>query len=378
MKKILSIVLVILMTASLMAIFATAATPTYKSYADAQDGDVLYEVDFGATDPAFAFMDGHAKGVWYKTGAVVSGDGKSVTFQHTTENLKYTDPTEAANQTKGRAKFWTQLTEYPVAGKSFTIEFTLESAAPVGIYLDCGAGFVINPAENTTSIGEYSNATRIAGKEVYAGTFEAKQSYAIELCVTDTLAANRSNYNTYFPTLYKLYVKDEATNSYRLVRELDLAKANWFEWEPNPGKPLSEGWECLYVNAVRFDDNYTRDDIGNPIKSTLSNMVIRKGVDLLEISEVVPPADTEPETPEDTGTTPEDTGATETEPKETQNVPNPDDFAPPKPVTNAPETDAQTEPAEGGCASSIAMAGIAVVTVTATGIAVVSSKKKED
>lgn len=66
MKKILSIVLVILMTASLMAIFATAATPTYKSYADAQDGDVLYEVDFGATDSAFAFMDGHAKGLWYK------------------------------------------------------------------------------------------------------------------------------------------------------------------------------------------------------------------------------------------------------------------------------------------------------------------------
>jgi len=57
----------------------------------------------------------------------------------------------------------------------------------------------------------------------------------------------------------------------------------------------------------------------------------------------------------------------------------PETFAPPTVVTDAPETNAQTDaPAEGGCGGSIGFAGIALVTVCAAGVVLKSAKKKED
>lgn len=378
MKKILCLALALVMIMSAMVIVASAEVGDFNLYELAEDGDVLYHVDFNSTDSARKFVDGHAKGYWYKTGAEVSADGNSVTFGHTTENLKYTDATEAAEKTEGRAKFWTQLTELPVKGTSLTIEFTLNSEAPVGIYLDCGAGFVINPAENTTSIGEYSNYKMIGDKQIYEGTGAAEQSYLIELSFGTELEENLGGLMVYLPTVYKLYVKEEA-GTYRLIREVDESDAYWFEWEPNPGKPLDEGWECLYVGLARFEDDYMVDEVGYPVMSTVSDFVIRKGIDLVEKSEPIPPVENEGENNENEGENNENEGENNENNQNNQNVPNPDDFAPPTAVTEAPETDAQTEaPAEGGCGGSIGFAGVALVTVCATGFAVKRAKKKED
>ena len=259
MKKILALALAVLMVMPAMAMAASADVAVYTEYADADVGELLYAVDFDSTADGFAFEDGRTTS-WRKTGAQVSDDGSSVTF-----GVTDITPDSTSNLPKG-ARYWTQLTEYPVAGKSFTIEFTIDSEAPVGIILDCGAGFIINPKKNQTSIGSYGDVGGIGLNETYDGTGESRQTYAIELCCADTLAKNRDNLDTYFPTVYKLYVKDEATGTYKFIREVSEDKANWFEWEPG-------GWECLYVGVER----YSSSDYDSKT-STVSDFNIYKGI----------------------------------------------------------------------------------------------------
>ena len=192
----------------------------YTAYADANVGDLLYAVNFNVTDDGFAFADGAPNnGNWSRTGAEVSEDGSAVTIYSTTSN------------SSKRAKYWTQLTEYPVAGSSFTVEFTLESSVFVGILLDCGAGFVINPSTNTTKIAQYEHTEKLGSAQTYAGTGATKQTYAIELSNEPETKPNVDNYNTYYPIVYKLYVKNEATGTYEFIRETPADKASSFEWE---------------------------------------------------------------------------------------------------------------------------------------------------
>ena len=75
MKKIICLALITIMTLSLVI----SVGASVADYTDAEDGDVLYEVDFGATG-AYKFIDGRGDG-WNLIDPQVSADGKSVTVQ---------------------------------------------------------------------------------------------------------------------------------------------------------------------------------------------------------------------------------------------------------------------------------------------------------
>ncbi len=235
----------------------------HLSYENAEDGDLLYSVSFNASESGFRFSDGTAtdsNGNWSKTNAVTSADGKSVTIKSTTSN--------SGSGTK--AKYWTKFTEYTVGGNSYTMVFTLDSTVPVGIILDCGAGFVINPSTNTTWIGRYAQKNGVAGEKTYDGTANSKQTYAIELSNAATTEKNHGNLDAYYPTVYKLYVQDDIAGTWTLVREVLPEQAHWFEWE------AEGGYDSLYMGFARYDGNSTTE-------STVSNVKLYKGNDLLDM-----------------------------------------------------------------------------------------------
>ena len=221
------------------------------------DGNVLYAVDFNSTESGFSFSDGDKN--WSKTDAVVSEDGRSVTIKSTNSNNR--------KENELMAKYWTKMPSITVAGKSYTVEFTLDSTVPVGVLLDCGSGFVINPSTNTVSIGRYHVETEIAGNKTYDGSSASKQTYAIELSNASTTAKNYNNYDAYYPIVYRLYVKNEAAGTWSLIREISSEHAKEFEWETG-------GWEMLYMSFARYDGV-------SDTTSTISNVTIKNGIGLL-------------------------------------------------------------------------------------------------
>ena len=372
MKKILSMALAIIMAASLMVVAASAATGDFKEYDSAQNGELLYEVDFRGTTGIYNPIDG--RGDWNAVNAQVSADGTSV-------SVKYTDVKADGSGPAGkpRARFCSTIMEkFSVKGAAYTVQFTIDANTHVGVHLDGNTGFVINPSDNSTYVGKTHKLKDIAGKELYDGTGASKQTYAIEIACNNEITTNKEGSPVYSPNVYRLYVLDETNNTWRLVRELDETGFSYFEFEyyDNADPKKIEDYAFFYLSINCYSEADQVDEIGNPTGATVSDVKIYKGIDFITKGE---PAVIAP--PVDDGTT--DDGSTDTTPSDTnppQNIPNPEDFAPPTVVTDAPAaTDEQTEPAaEGGCASSIALAGISAVTVAAVGVALVSRKKKED
>ena len=222
----------------------------------------VYTVNFNG-DSTYNPIDGRDK--WYKTNATPSDSGNSVTVEYTTEARTGVTVTEE------RARFCsTAMTAFPVNGKSYTVEFTIDSKADVGFMLDGNTGFVINPSLNRTSIGQTAWRSALADYEVYDGTGESKQTYAIELECASTTSKNYGGNDAYFPTVYKLYVQQE-NGTWKLIRELPYSKAEKFEWE--------DGYAYFYLSINRYGaDENNVDSEGNPVKSTVSDVKIYEGI----------------------------------------------------------------------------------------------------
>ena len=326
-------------------------------YRFAKDGDLLYQLDFNGT--AGTFVPGDANGAgWNYSNFAPSADGKSATFNFTTSN--------EAGENKSRARFSGKFENYTLAGNSYTVEFTLNSTAPVGIALDGGGGFVIQPTTNSTWIGRYGSWAKIGKLEIYEGSFEQIQTYAIEISFPTTTATNYNNIEAYNPTVYRLFVKN-AEGTWDLVREVPVDATIQFDFEAAYG--------YLDFAAIRYNDNFKTDADGNPTTSTVSDVKLYKGIDFIPKSVAETPEDTEPE-----DTEPTDTQPTDTQPTDTQPTTPPETFAPPKPVTDAPtETSGDTGAAEeSGCASLISGAGIVAAVTGVAALAFASKKRKED
>ena len=364
-KKILCVALVIMMAIPVVAINTGAADATYKSYADAQNGDLLYNVNFNGTAGLFAPADGVGK--WNKTGATVSPDGSALTFGFTKE---WTEEPDDGDGTWGRARFSVSLKNYTTVGTSYTIQFTLDSAAPVGVVLDGGGGFVINPAANTVSVGRYGSWSKIAKAQTYAGPASNKQTYAIELAFPSTTMTNYNNIESYCPEVYRLYVLDETTSKWQLIREIDVSLSIQFDWEA--------AYSYLDFAVIRYSDKYQINADGDYILSTLSDVSLYKGIGILNVEEVTPPADNSgnDDNTGNTGNT-DNTGNTTTD-DQTEKKPV-ETYAPPKSVTEAAtEADTEDTAEKNGCGSSLAFAGLAVVGACTAVVAVKRRKNKED
>ena len=131
-KKLLCLVLVLAMAIPFTVFPASAAT----AYADANDGDLLYTVNFKGDS---VYKAGHAwAGMTTKT---VSEDGSSITLKPNKNNAG-----EAA-------AFGNELntTNYPAKGNAYTMVFTVTASdanQEIGLYPDWSSGFVVVPGKN--------------------------------------------------------------------------------------------------------------------------------------------------------------------------------------------------------------------------------------
>ena len=357
-KKILALALVLIMTLPLVAVAVSATAPTYKSYAEATDGELLYEVNFNGTAGFFEPTDGRGAG-WNDSAAQVSADGKSVT-------IKYTDDNTDGEESKGRSRFTGELNSYSIIGTSYTITFTVDTIARVGIALDGGAAVVLEPTANTTSFGRYGNWTNIAGKEQYTGTGNSAQTYAIEISFPTVTNKNYNEIDSYSPVVYKLYVLDETTNEWVLIRTVAEAQAIGFDFEA--------GYPYLDIAIIRYHDKIADGD-GNPATATVSNMTIYKGIDILAKKEEAPV------TPDNNGGN-ENAGNENTENESTGDTTTtepPKSYAPPKAVTEA-ATEAQTEVVfeATGCGATLAGTGLVLASSCVAAIAINHKKNREE
>lgn len=352
MKKLLSLALVIIMTASLM--IAVGASGTDES----QNGALLGTVDFNT-----GFTDGRGSH-WNKTNAVVTDEGKTVT-------VEYTDTKRNSNdENRGRARYGSdKMSAYKTAGNSYTVEFTIDSKAYVGVMLDGNTGFIINPALNSTSVGQ-TNVMDNMDFETYDGTSASKQTYAIEMtCAAETSKSYDGSLDIYAPTVYRLFVKDETNNNWRLVREItDTAELSRFEFEAG-------GYDYFYFAVTRYQDdecNFDAENNNAPVKSTVSDVKIYKGIDFITKGEsaiiIAPEGEengsnntpTTPSTDNNTNKNKDKNSNTKTQNTETE--------------TNA-ETEAETTK---GCGSVIAGVGVTLVSACAAGFVIKGRKKKDN
>ena len=357
MKKIICLGLTLLMAVPMLALAASANTSAYVEYADAQDGDMLYKFDFNGTAGVFEPADQRGD-AWNFSKFESSADGNSATFKYTTDNT--------VGESQSRARFAGTLEKYSFAGTSYTLEFTLDSAAPVGITLDGGAGFVIQTTYCRTWVGRYGSWGKIGSEKPYEGTFEQAQTFAIEISFPTTTATNWNNKEAYNPTVYKLYVKN-AAGTYDFVREISAADAIQFDFEAS--------YERLDFAAIRYNDKFKADADGNDIVSTISDVKLYKGINFIEKT-VVENNDENDDGNDDViddgngngsgnTNTPADTTTKET-------------YAPPKPVTEAPTETEDGATEKGGCGAALTGAGIALATTCLAAFAVIRRKSRED
>ena len=367
MKKILCLALVVIMTVSMM-ISVNASVPAYESV---QDGTLMYEVDFRGTSGVYEPVDGRG-GKWYSVNPQVAADGKSVTVQYTETAKDGTDPAPGETNAQARARYCSKMMEnFSVKGKSYTVQFTLDSKTHVGIHLDGNTGFIINPSTNSTYVGQARFLDKVGSEEIYDGTGESKQTYAIEMSVSDEVSTNDAGSPACLPTVYRLYVLDETANNWRLVRELDWVGLTFFEFEyyDNADPSKIEDYAYFYLSINCYGAAVNVDENGDPITATVSDMKIFKGIDFMTKGESAVITDDEEDLGGDNGdlgnTTPSDDGNKKNETTETKA----------KETTAATETEAAEEK---GCGGVIGGVGVALVSALAAGVAVKSKKKKEN
>ena len=222
MKKRISKILAVLLAVCMMPIpFASlpVSAATAVDYDDADDGDLLYTVDFTG-DSVFSSPDGG----W--SGATISSQTES-SF------------TMGAKGSSRKGSVWgADLKGYTVLGKSYTVEFTLSASnntQEIGFFPDDWAGFVIKPGQNeykfVTTMNNGSGTEGKYEKEItsgtYSGTGELTQTYAIEFKISGTEDA---------PSIdaYNLYVK--SGNAWILAcsladDQLDESNFDWFYYD---------------------------------------------------------------------------------------------------------------------------------------------------
>ena len=368
MKKILCLAMVIIMTASLM-VSVSASVP---AYATAQDGTLMYEVDFRGTSGVYAPVDGRGS-KWYSVNPQVSQDGKSVTVQYTETAADGTDPAPTASDAKARARFCSNMMDdFSVRGKSYTVQFTLDSKTHVGVHIDGNTGFIINPSTNSTYVGQTDEIDSIGEEQIYDGTGASKQTYAIEMSVSDEITTNFGNCPACAPTVYRLYVLDETANNWRLVRELDWVGFTYFEFEyyDNTDPSKIEDYAYFYLSINCYGSAINVDEDNNPITATVSDMKIFKGIDFMTKGESAVITDEEDDLGGDDGSSNNTTTPPANDNKNTETT-----------DTKATETTAATETEaveEKGCGGVIGGVGVALVSALAAGVAVKSRKKKEN
>ena len=199
-KKLLCLVLVIMLAIPFAAFPASAAT----AYGDADEGDLLYSVNFNGEEGVFKFNGDKYDGMDYK----VSDGGKTISLK------PWTTPSVEGSVWSG------EFTKYKMEGNSYTVVFTVNAPdnQSVGLFAKWKDGIFVNPTANTYSVGHCSGAGADAEKYVaetsYEGTGDATQTYAIEIASGSTAKNGKYECST-----YKLY----AFQNYRwnLIAELD-------------------------------------------------------------------------------------------------------------------------------------------------------------
>ena len=359
LKKLLCMMIAILMMASLAAVCVNAEAVDYD---DAEDGDLLYELNFNG-DEGFAPVDGRHSN-WNSTDAQVSADGKSVTVTYTGKNEDEPD-----GKSKSRARFAGVLEDYTVPGKSYTVEFTVQSDVRVGIMLDGGCGFVVNPKSKYTWIGAYGDWTKIATYESYKGygSDSNTDTYAIEISFGDQMSKDNEGHDCYAPEVYRLYVKD-TNGKWTLIRELEPYQAEFFDWEISGGVEYFE----LDFAIVRYNAEQTNTE-GSPTLSTVSDVKLYKGINFIEVNEI---EEEEPEEEEEEQEQEQENNGSGNN-GASNNAGNNSKPAPTPVETDAPETEAKPE-AKVGCGASIAMSGVALVSACAAMVAIKCKKKDEE
>ncbi len=259
----LSIVLTFIMIISMFTVFSVSAeTGKYVPYANANNGDLIFEADFrgipGIWEPAAG---------WDGMKSTVSADGKSVTLFPSQDLAK-----------NGRCCWGACLPTqyYTFGGNAYTVVFTVTAEndkQEVGFYPDWGTGFVIAPGMNRFRVGQWGNQAKIRGIDYYLGTGSLTQTYAVEFA---------GELGTSYPdndskcTAENLYVKigNTWTLVYSLSAEVEskIAGKNELEsmlWTINPQDYTDE--VTLRFFRSPGDTNQTGD-------ITISDLQVYKGL----------------------------------------------------------------------------------------------------
>ena len=208
-KKFLCLVLVI-MIAIPFAAFPASAAP---AYGDADEGDLLYAVNFNGED-----------GVFKINGTKYDGMIRTITDGGKTISLK------AARTPSAAGSVWSgEFTKYKMEGNSYTVVFNVDAPdnQSVGLFTKWKDGFFVNPTANTYSVGHCSNdgadAEKYVAETSYDGNGEATQTYAVEIASGST--AKNGKYEC---SAYRLYVLQGY--EWKLIAELDAATREAIAW----------------------------------------------------------------------------------------------------------------------------------------------------
>lgn len=231
-------------TISDLNVYKGLIVPSAISYADAEDGDLLYHADFNGTTGVWA-----PSGGWNGMTASVASDGQSVTL--TPKGAEKSCWGAELDTGAGKA-----TTRYPAKGSAYTVTFTLNASNDdqfIGFYPDWHHGFVFTPGQKKVSIGTDGNPTAVAGNTTYTGGGNGVETYAVEFAVD----------NSYNCTTYKLYVKDGG--QWKLI--LDESENDWMGW--------SDGdWETV----LRFFRSPTAATANQTGTVTVSDLNVYRGL----------------------------------------------------------------------------------------------------
>ncbi|MBQ9113127.1 MAG: hypothetical protein IJY08_06060 [Clostridia bacterium] len=340
MKKLLVALLALTMLLGSAFVVSAADASPVKDYATANDGDLLYTVNFKG-DSAFTPAVIHGTEMDY----VVSEDGSSVTIK-------------GNGGADSKANFWGgKITGLDYSASTiYTMTYKVTSKANDTKNNSIGVGGVLTSAIDggeTKWLNNYSNhgvseantprSSISISANKQKGT-EGKPSGDYVSWKELAIAKDADGY------VDMMIVFDGVNN--KMTTYVLGSDNNWIKLEAMTVFPQNGNAICLItyayyqaVNTTVKDVKYYKGDLINPAGSQ--------------------PKDTEPQETEPEATEPEATEPEATEPEATNA---------PTPATDAADTTAE----EGGCGSSVAVMGIGLVAAAGVCTAVFSKKKKED
>ncbi len=124
MKKVLSVLICALIMVSAFCVSASAANTLTKSYDEAKDGELLYDVVFNATDGVFKPGVISSTTASEASTAVASADGKTVTITHCDgDNARYWWGGAVEGLTLGEGKSYTLTGKIKITGINAGVYF---------------------------------------------------------------------------------------------------------------------------------------------------------------------------------------------------------------------------------------------------------------